>query len=202
MGTKDPRVDAYLARVAPFAQPILAELRKRVHANVPGVEETIRWSAPYFQYGGTLLAGMSAFKAHCAFGFWHPLMREHDRSLEGMGQFGKIASIADLPSAAAFARLAKKARRLVDEGAKAPPKPKGPRKPLILPADLEAALASNRKARATYDAFSYSHRKEYVEWVGEAKRAETRRSRVAQAVEWLAAGKSLHWKYLERPRST
>ena len=197
MGTKDPRVDAYLAGAAPFARPILGELRKRVHATVPGVEETIRWGAPYFQYGGTLLGGMAAFKAHCSFGFWHPLMREGDNSLEGMGQFGKIASLADLPPAPTFAKLARRARKLVDDGTKAPPKPKAAPRPVTVPADLKAALARNKKALAVFGDFAPSKRREYVDWIVQAKREETRKQRVSQSVAWIAEGKPRHWKYLK-----
>lgn len=193
---RDPRVDAYVENAPEFARPILKELRKRIHGAVPGVEETIRWSAPYFQYGGQLLCGMSAFKAHCAFGFWHPLMRGHDRSLEGMGQFGKIESLGDLPSLSTFRQLAAKARRLVDDGVKGPARAKPPKnRVLAVPADLNAALAKNAKARAAFDDFSYSARKEYVEWIEEAKREATRAQRIATTLRQLAEGKKLYWKY-------
>ncbi len=193
---RDKRVDEYIKGAPEFARPILVELRKRVHASVPGVEETIRWSAPYFQYSGQLLCGMSAFKAHCAFGFWHPLMRDTDKSLEGMGQFGKIESLHDLPSLTEFKRFAAKAKKLVDEGVKGPARPKPAKnRTVTVPADLKAALAKNTKARATFDEFSYSARKEYVEWVEEAKREATRAQRVATAVKQLAEGKKLYWKY-------
>ncbi len=193
---KDPRVDAYIKHAPEFARPILTELRKRVHASVPGVEETIRWSAPYFQYGGQLLCGMSSFKAHCAFGFWHPLMRDTDKSLEGMGQFGKIESLDDLPSSTVFKRLASKAKKLVDDGVKGPARPKPARnRSVVVPADLKAALGKSVKALATFDGFSYSARKEYVEWIEEAKREATRAQRVATAVKQLAEGKKLYWKY-------
>ena len=139
---------------------------------------------------------MSAFKKHCAFGFWHPMMRDGDTSLEGMGQFGKIESVADLPSAAAFEKLAKKAMKLVDDGVKPPPKPKlAEKKEVIVPADLAAALGRNAKARATFNAFPHGKRKEYVNWINEAKREETRVERLATTIEWLADGKALYWKY-------
>jgi hypothetical protein len=196
---KDPRVDAYIAGAAPFARPILAEIRRRMHAAAPAAEETIRWGSPFFIYEGKLLCGMSAFKAHCNFGFWHPLMRVNDTSLEGMLEFGHLESVADLPPAAEIARLAKKAMKLVDEGVKAParPKPAADRK-VVVPPDLGAALAKNRKARETFDAFSYSARKEYVEWIGQAKRAETRAQRIATTVAQCAEGRKLHWKYEQR----
>ncbi len=193
---KDPRIDAYIVGAPAFARPILRELRKRVHEYVPGVEETIRWSAPSFTYEGQILCGMSAFKAHCAFGFWHPLMRDHDKSLEGMGQFGRISSMDDLPSPGAFRKLAAKAKKLVDDGVKGPARPKPTKnRKLAVPADLQDALTRNAKARATFDGFSYTARKEYVEWIEEARREATRTQRIATTVKQLAEGKKLYWKY-------
>jgi uncharacterized protein YdeI (YjbR/CyaY-like superfamily) len=194
MSARDARIDRYIEAAPEFAQPILAELRTRIHAAVPGLEETMKWSSPHFMYGGKLFFGMVAFKQHCSFGFWHAMMRGQDSSLEGMGRY-KPASVKDLPGKAEFSKLAKEAKRLADDGVKAPPKPKAPRVELATPADLEAALARNKKARATFDAFSYSARKEYIVWITEAKRPETRTARVAQAVEWMAEGKKRHWKY-------
>jgi hypothetical protein len=192
----DPRIDAYIADAPPFAQPILKELRKRIHATVPDAVETIRWGAPFFQYKDTLLGGMSAFKAHCAFGFWHPLMRDGDTSLEGMGQFGHIESVGDLPSAVQFAKLAKKAKQLVDDGVKGPKRAPPPKdRTVTVPPNLDALLKKNAKARATFEAFSYSKRKEYVDWINDAKREETRAKRLATTIEQLAEGKALMWKY-------
>jgi len=195
MGKRDPRVDAYIENANPFARPILKRLRKWAHQHAPDCVETLKWSAPHFEYKGRMYCGMSAFKEHCAFGFWHPLMRRNDNSLEGMGSFGKIRSLADLPAESEFARMAAEAMKLTDENVKAPPKPKAPRAPIVVPAALKAALAKNRKAAAAFDAFSHSHRKEYVAWIAEAKRDETRDARIRQAIEWMAAGKHRHWKY-------
>ena len=195
MGKKDARVDAYIAASGDFAKPILRELRKRIHASVPGIEESIRWSAPTFLYGGKILAGMAAFKAHCSFGFWHPLLRQGDTSLEGRNAFGNLRKLADLPSAAAFTKVARQAQKLVDGGVKAPAKPKAPVKVSKVPVDFAAALKKNAKARAAFDGFPPGARNEYVAWITEAKREETRASRLATAVEWLAEGKRRHWKY-------
>lgn len=192
---KDKRVDAYIDAAPEFAQPILAELRERVHAANPAVVEDLKWGAPHFTYKGKLYAGMSAFKAHCAFGFWHPLMRPNDTSLEGMGQFGRIASLADLPSKGAFTKLARQAKKLADDGVKAPAKARAAPRPVVVPPALSAALKKNGKARATFEGFSPSHRREYADWVADAKADATRDRRVAQAIEWLAEGKSRHWKY-------
>jgi uncharacterized protein YdeI (YjbR/CyaY-like superfamily) len=190
----DPRIDAYIAGAPEFARPILEAVRKRMHASVAGLEETMKWSSPHFSYQGGLFAGMAAFKKHCTFGFWHLMMRGGDTSLEGMGRF-RLKSVDDLPPAAEFRKLARAAKRLVDEGVKAPPKARVKRKPLRMPADLATALAGNARARAAYEAFSPTRRREYVEWIGEAKREETRTKRVATAVAQLAEGKTLYWKY-------
>lgn len=195
MGTKDPRVDRYIEEANDFAKPILAELRRRVHAHVPEVEESLRWSAPTFLYKGKILAGMAAFKAHCVFGFWHPLLREGDNSLEGRNGSGRMEKVADIPMKPRFVRLAKEAVRLIDEDVKAPPKPKVEKKALVVPPDLAAALKRNAKARATFEGFPPSAKKEYVDWITGAKREETRAERLATAIEWLAEGKRRHWKY-------
>jgi uncharacterized protein YdhG (YjbR/CyaY superfamily) len=195
VGTKDPRVDAYIAKASPFARPILKKLRAWMHKHCPDCVETIKWSAPHFEYKDKMYGGMSAFKEHCAFGFWHPMMRRNDNSLEGMGSFGKIRSLADLPPEGNFATMAREAMKLTDENVKPPAKPKKERETLVVPADLKAALAKSKKAAATFDAFSYSHKKEYVQWISEAKREETRAARLKQAVAMMAEGKQRHWKY-------
>ena len=197
MGKKDARVDAYIEKAAPFARPILKRLRKWVHESCPDCVETIKWSMPHFQYGGRMFFGMSAFKAHCSFGFWHPMLRGEDTSLEGARRFSDVKSLADLPSEGDFVKLVREGMKLTDAGVKAPPKPKRERAAIVVPPALEAALAKNKKARATFDGFSYSHRKEYADWIAEAKRDETRAVRIKQAIEWLAEGKPRHWKYLK-----
>lgn len=197
MGTRDPRVDAYIARAAEFAKPILVYLREIVHDACPTCEETMKWNSPHFMYKGMLCA-MSAFKAHCAFGFWKgSLVVENGRSLEAMGNFGRITRVADLPPKRVIARYVKEAMRLNDEGVTSPARrrPTRPKKAIPMQPDLAAALRRNRKAAATFEAFSPSHRREYLEWITEARTAETRRRRIAQAVEWMADGKARNWKY-------
>jgi uncharacterized protein YdhG (YjbR/CyaY superfamily) len=195
VGTKDPRVDAYIANANPFARPILKKLRAWMHKHCPDCVETIKWSAPHFEYKDKMYGGMSAFKEHCAFGFWHPMMRRNDNSLEGMGSFGKIRSLADLPAEGHFATMAQEAMKLTDENVKPPAKPRKERETLFVPPDLKAALAKSKKAAATFEAFSYSHKKEYIQWISEAKREETRVARLKQAVAMMAEGKQRHWKY-------
>jgi uncharacterized protein YdeI (YjbR/CyaY-like superfamily) len=192
----DPRIDAYIARQADFARPILEHLRRIVREAAPGVEETIKWSMPHFTYKGRLFAGMAAFKAHASFGLWQAsaVLGETGSERDAMGQFGRLTSIADLPPERELKALIERAASLAEAGPK--PRPKKPPKPeLATPADLRAALDAEPKAAATFDAFSPSCRREYVEWVTEAKRPETRSKRLAQAVEWMAEGKRRNWKY-------
>ena len=155
---KDKRIDAYIAKSQDFAKPILMELRERVHAAVPDIEEDIKWGFPSFMYKGKIFFGMSAFKAHAGCGFWHPLMRPaDDKSPEGIGHFGKLVAIEQLPSRAQFAKLAKKAKQLADDGVEGPKRPKpDPDRKVAVPKDLAALLAKNAKARATFDGFPYS----------------------------------------------
>jgi uncharacterized protein YdeI (YjbR/CyaY-like superfamily) len=196
MGTRDDRVDAYIAKAAEFARPILEHLRELVHVTCPEVEETLKWSRPHFEYKG-MLCGMSAFKEHCAFGFWKGSLIVGDQPKESMGQFGRITSLADLPSKKVLAGHIKEAMKLNESGTKAPSRarPKAPRE-LIVPDDLTAALASNPAARATFECFSTSNKREYVEWITEARTEATRTRRLATAVEWMAEGKPRNWKYM------
>lgn len=199
MGTTDPRVDAYMARSAPFARPILSYIRKAVHAGCPDVEETMKWSFPHFVYKG-VLCSMASFKAHCGFGFWKSSLLENDgggaKSSEAMGQFGKITSVDDLPSSRQLVSLVRKAAALNDQGVKAPRRTKGvPKPPPTAPADFMKALRANRQALAAFTACSPSHKREYIEWIREAKSDETRQRRMATALEWLSEGKSRNWKY-------
>jgi len=200
MAKTDPRVDAYIKKAPPFARPILAHIRKVVHAAVPGVEETMKWSSPHFDYKG-IFCGMSAFKAHVGFGFWKAgLMKDllPGSGLSAAGQFGRITSMADLPGDKELAKIITFAKQLNDDEVKAPPMRKaGPRPALKAPADLLAALAKNRKAATTFENFPPGQRREYVAWVIEAKQAATREKRIATAVEWMAEGKARNWKYMK-----
>ncbi len=197
MSTRDPRVDAYIANAPDFAKPILMHLREVVHRSCPQVEETLKWRMPTFMYQG-MLAGMAAFKQHCSFGFWkHELVvgKELASSPQGMGQFGKVTKVSDLPSASALAAYIKKAMKLNEDGVKAPrATPK--KRALAMPPDLSAALKKNRKAAATFAAFSPTNQRDYIEWIVDAKRDETRSKRVTQAIAWIAEGKPRNWKYM------
>jgi uncharacterized protein YdeI (YjbR/CyaY-like superfamily) len=198
MASKDPRIDAYIAKSADFAKPILKHLRKAVHAGCPNVEETLKWSMPHFDYKG-ILCGMAAFKEHCAFGFWKSeLILGPDKQEEksGMGSFGSIKSLKDLPNEKTLIGYVKQAAALNEAGIKVPGRtqPKK-RAPIPVPPYFAAALKKNPQARKTFEAFPPSHRREYLEWVTEAKREETRNERLAKTIKWLAEGKSRNWKY-------
>ena len=198
MGTKDPRIDAYIAKSAEFAKPILTHIRKLVHANCPEVTETLKWSMPHFEYKGGIFCGMAAFKAHATFGFWlGELLKIESKLDKGMGQFGRITSRADLPGDKEFAGLIKAAVKLHDEGAKAPVRAKtADKKTLVVPDYFMAAVKKNKKALATFESFSPSKKKDYVDWVTGAKTDATRDKRLTQAVEWMSEGKVRSWKYL------
>jgi uncharacterized protein YdeI (YjbR/CyaY-like superfamily) len=198
MAATDPRVDAYIRKSADFAQPILKHLRAVVHAASPTIEETMKWNFPHFMYKGMLCA-MAAFKEHATFGFWKGslIVQRSDQSAErAMGHFGRLTRLADLPPKRVLIGYVRVAMRLNDEGVPAPTrvKPKKPR-PLVVPPALAAALKKNAKARATFESFSPSKRREYAEWIADAKRDTTRQARLAQAIKWLAQGKPYNWKY-------
>jgi uncharacterized protein YdeI (YjbR/CyaY-like superfamily) len=199
MPTLDPRVDDYIANAGEFAQPILQHLREVLHAACPEVVETIKWSMPFFEYHGPL-CNMAAFKAHCAFGFWKGellVAQEDDKGRAAMGQFGRLTTLKDLPPKKALAAYVKKAMALNLEGVKAPSraKPKVAR-PLVVPDDFQTALAAAPAALAHFAAFTPSAKREYIDWLGEAKTEATRLRRMGQAVAWIAEGKHRNWKYM------
>ena len=200
MATRDPRIDAYIAKSAGFAKPILSHLRELVHDACPDVEETIKWGVPHFAHHG-LLCSMASFKAHCAFGFWKGTLVFEDaaKSTEAMGQFGSITSLSDLPSDRKIKSYVKRAAALNESGVKVARPPKDPKRRAELdavPDDLAAALRRNTRARKTFEAFSPSNRRDYVEWIIDAKREVTRASRLATTIEWLEEGKPRNWKYV------
>jgi uncharacterized protein YdeI (YjbR/CyaY-like superfamily) len=196
VATRDPRVDAYIAKSADFAKPILEHVRALVHKHCPDVEETMKWRTPTFMHHG-MLCGVAAFKQHCTLGFWkHKLVVGHERDDDAMGQFGRVTSVGDLPPPKILAGYIKKAMQLNEEGVSIPRARAKPRPAPGAPEDLAAALKKNKKARAVFEAFSPSAKREYVEWITEAKREDTRAKRVATAVEWMAEGKQRNWKYM------
>jgi uncharacterized protein YdeI (YjbR/CyaY-like superfamily) len=204
--TLNPKVDAYIGRVQPFAQPIMEHLRQLVHKARPDVEETIKGSRPFFEYRGAILCNMSAFKEHCSFGFWGEEMSAVLREAkvlreDGMGSLGRITSLANLPSDKQMLGWLRQAADFVDSGQYSSPIAarrrvvKAPKPVLKTSVEFATALKRNKKAAEIFAAFSPSCKREYVEWIAEAKRAETRDKRIATAVQWIAEGKQRNWKY-------
>ena len=193
---RDPRIDAYVAKAQPFAQPILEHVRTRVHAVLPDVEETVKWSMPAYTLGGKIVLITAAFKAHLALNFWRGQeLRGDGANADAMGQFGKIKSLADLPPDKEFDRLIREAADLA-KCAPAPRKTKHALKPAPgLHPEFAAALAKAPQAKAVLDSFPPSAQRDYFEWIADAKQDATRQKRIATAIEWLGEGKRRHWKY-------
>ena len=203
MGKKDARVDTYLATSPDFAKPILTYLRDVVHEGCPDLVETMKWSTPTFDHQG-ILCSMAAFKRHCVFGFWKaPLLTLDGKPLvkkmeSGAGQFGKLTSVKDLPAKSKLLKLVKDAARLNESGVAIKRAPRAAARPVQVPEDLTRALHKNAKAQAVFAAFPPSHKREYVEWIVEAKTPETRQRRLETALEWMGEGKPRNWKYMRK----
>ena len=202
MAKKIKEIDAYINKSADFAKPILIHIREMVHDECPDVQEKIKWNFPHFDYKNEMMCSMAAFKQHAVMGFWKAsLMKdkallEMARSEEAMGHLGKITSLKDLPSDKKLKAYIKEAMELTDYGIKLPAKPKSiEKKEIIIPGYFKKALNKNKKALLAFENYSYSHKKEYVQWITEAKTEETRNKRMATAIEWIAEGKSRHWRY-------
>ena len=198
MGKKDPRVDAYIDKAAGFAKPILKRLRTAVHSACPDVEEDMKWSFPHFMYKG-MLCSMASFKEHAAFGFWKGslVVGDTSKNADAMGHLGRLTSLGDLPSKTVLAGYIRKAAALNDNGVRVERKAKrAAPKTVRVPPDLAAALNRSAKAHETFRGFSPSHKREYIEWITEAKTEATRERRVKQAIVWLSEGKARNWKYL------
>jgi uncharacterized protein YdeI (YjbR/CyaY-like superfamily) len=201
-----PKVDAYLGKVQPFALPIMEHLRDLVHKGCPEVEETIKWSRPFFEYRGVILGNMSAFKEHCSFGFWGEEIAAVLRDAkvlqeDGMGSLGRITDLKDLPSDKRMLRWIRQAAGFIDRGEYTSPIAarhkvvKAPKTPVAIAPEFASALQRNKKAGAAFAEFSPSCKREYAEWIADAKRPETRDKRIATAIDWIAEGKQRNWKY-------
>jgi uncharacterized protein YdeI (YjbR/CyaY-like superfamily) len=202
----DKRIDAYIAKAEPFAWPILEHMRMLVHKACPEVTETIKWGMPSFDYKGPYFS-FAAFKKHCAFGFWKAKLINDPKNYlglnkadggEAMGNFGRVSSLKDLPPDKVLLDFFKQAKKLNDEGVKLPPKSKIAAKAVKPPAYLLTALKKNKKALLTFETFSPSNKRDYIEWLTEAKTETTREKRLVQAIEWMAEGKPRNWKYMKK----
>ena len=202
MATKEKKVDAYIAKSADFAKPILNHIRELVHKACPDVEEKMKWSMPFFDYKGEMLCHIASFKQHAVMGFWKAslmkdaVLMENAKAETAMGHLGKITSLKDMPSDKKITGWIKEAMELNDKGIKLPAKPKpAAGKEIAVPDYFTKALAKNKKAKQVFENYAYSHKKEYLMWITEAKTEETRSKRIATALEWMAEGKSRLWKY-------
>ena len=205
MGKKEKIVDAYIAKAADFARPILNHIRELVHKTCPEVEEKMKWSFPHFDYKGEMMCSMAAFKQHAVFGFWKaslmkdPVLVETAKSEVAMGHLGRLTSIKDLPADKKMTAWIKEAMALNDKGIKLAAKPKTTdKKEMVVPDYFIKALSKNKKAKQTFESFAYSHKKEYLQWIAEAKTEETRNKRIAAAIEMMSEGKSRNWKYAKK----
>lgn len=188
---RDPRIDAYIAKAQPFARPILERVREMIHRALPEIEEGIKWGMPAFMLKGKNVAGMAAFKAHAAL-----MLAIDDTAGGGMGSYGKIRSIDDLPSEQDLTKRLHFARDMLAEGKALRSVPERPPKAEIpMPQEFAAALRASAAAAESFERLAPSHRYEYLEWITGAKRDETRARRIGQALEWLGEGKRLNWKY-------
>jgi uncharacterized protein YdeI (YjbR/CyaY-like superfamily) len=201
MAKFNPAVSTYIANSAEFAQPILIELRAIIHNFCPEVVETIKWNFPVFVYKDSILCNMASFKEHCSFGFWlGSLMKDpHGIFLRteqgGMGDLGKLKSLNDLPDPSKLGASILEAMQLTDAGMKLPKKPKKDTTELKIPNELTKALAEHAAAKTVFDNFSYSHKREYVDWLNEAKTEETLNKRLETTILNLLEGKPKEWKY-------
>ena len=205
MGKKEKVIDAYIAKAADFAKLVLNHIRELVHKTCPEVEEKMKWSFPHFDYKGEMMCSMAAFKQHAVFGFWKaslmkdPVLAETAKSEVAMGHLGRLTSIKDLPADKKMTAWIKEAMALNDKGIKLAAKPKTTdKKEMVVPDYFIKALSKNKKAKQTFESFAYSHKKEYLQWIAEAKTEETRNKRIAAAIEMMSEGKSRNWKYAKK----
>lgn len=204
MAKTDKRVELYIGKAQPFAQPILIHILELVHRACPAVEETFKWSFPCFMYNGSILCSMASFKQHCAFGFWlESKMKDPHKVLSrgkgrtSMGHLGRLTTVKDLPADKILIAYIKEAMSLIDKGVKLTKAKPTSKAELKIPTYFTAALKKNKKALITFQNFSPSNKKEYVLWVTEAKTEETRKKRLETSVQWMAEGKIRNWKYMK-----
>ena len=201
MGQLDPRIDAFIDKSADFAKPILIHIREVVHKASPLINETIKWGMPFFDYKGPVCM-MAAFKQHCGFGFWKASRLNDPKGLlqgsddeAAAGSFGRINRMEDLPSDEALIEFIHQMIVLNENGVKEPKKPSAPKAEIPMPDDFDKLLRGNLTAMSIYEKFSPSSKREYLEWIVEAKSDATREKRIQQALEWIAEGKTRNWKY-------
>ncbi|MEM9410128.1 MAG: YdeI/OmpD-associated family protein [Planctomycetota bacterium] len=199
----DPRVDQYIENSPEYAQPILSKIRKAFHKGCPEVEEAIKWGCPHFLHHG-MLGGMASFKKHVSFGFWRSKELEDPEELFETGT-GKKASMCnahvhnlkELPTQKVLVDYVRRAT-ILNQTSPSPKKASTKKISTEIPTDLADALKKNTKAKKTFESFAPSHKRDYIEWINEAKRKATREKRLATTIEWLSEGRRRNWKYETR----
>lgn len=202
MKNRSPEVDAYIAKSPEYARPILKKIRALYHKACPQIEETVKWGFPHFEYKG-IVGSMAGFKRYVSYGFWKARLMDDPHKLLAlmvkapMGH-ANATKVSDLPADKILLEYMRQAIKLNEQGVKPPPRKTKPRPKLEVPDYFVLALKKNKRALATFEAFSPSHKREYVEWITEAKQEETRANRLATAIEWMSEGKPRNWKYIRR----
>lgn len=199
-GNNNVEIDRYIEKASPFAQPILRRVRELVHSSRDDIEEALKWRSPTFLVDGKIICGMAAFKEHCVFAFWHQavqaeIAKENAKVRAALLERGCLTDVAQLPSAKIVAKYVRRSVELYAADVPSLRRAKERKPELEMPADFEAALKKNSRARTHFAAFSPGKRRDYIEWITTAKRTETRLERLETAVEWIAEGKARHWKY-------
>ncbi len=196
----NPAIDAYIQDAAPFARPILTELRQQVHQTLPGVREQIKWGMPFFCLQHNLCF-MAAFKTHCGFGFWRAdalgLQVPAAGSTKGMGQFGKILSCDDLPPSASLQALLLQAAALDASPVVAAPRRRPVPVSLAMPEVLAQALQQHDQAGSFFRQMTITQQNDYIQWLLDAKTDVTRQKRLDTIIQWLAEHKTRNWKYMK-----
>ncbi len=200
MATKSKAIDQYIGKSQEFAKPVLLHFRELVHKVCPDVEEKIKWSFPHFDYKGQMLCSMAAFKNHCAIGFWKASLIdeklvEKAKTEEAMGHLGKVTALKDLPSDKILTAYIKAGMKLNEAGISVKKPAAAVKKEIVIHPALSTAIKKNKKAGVTWQKFSDAHKREYTEWINEAKTDVTRNRRIDTTIEWLSEGKSRNWKY-------
>lgn len=200
MGKYSPQVDEYIEKSPDFAKPILNYLRETAHEFCPDAEEAIKWKFPTFMYKGKILCSIVSFKQYCSMGFWlHSEMKtlknlETDVEKTNMFSLGKITKLENLPTKPQLKKIILEAMELTDMGITM--KRAAPSKiEITVPDEFQNALNENKNALDVFKKSSPSFRKEYINWITEAKTETTRNKRMEQALEWISEGKGRNWKY-------
>ena len=200
MADDSKRVDEYIKNAPDFARPIMEKIRKAFHKGCPECEEAIKWGCPYFMYKG-MLGGMASFKGHVSMGFWRSKEMDDPEKLFDTGTGAKASmcnahfhNLKEVPTQKILAEYVKRAAKLQDTEA---PKKKATKKKIStrIPADLAELFKKHKKAKTVFEGFAPSHKRDYIEWITEAKRDATRQKRLKTTIEWLSEGKQRHWKY-------